>query len=161
MPLLHDLSIHPSDRKFAILLPLVPGHTTSPVVSLNSMHAAVNDSFIKCTQGYGILEKQWHVVALHLNKLWCCGHGMACREEKRLGTSLDCCGDDKQVGSFEKGKLGILNFQFKAWVEMRWLVMTSKEFVISFLLGCNDWVWGTYSARVTPLSLIVSRDRKS
>ena len=51
MPLLHDLSIHPSDRKFAILLPLVPGHTTSPVVSLNSMHAAVNDSFIKCTQG--------------------------------------------------------------------------------------------------------------
>ena len=81
-------------------------------------------------------------------------------EEKRLRKSLDYCGNNKWVGNFEKEKPGVLNFQIKAWVEVRWPVMACKEFVISLLLGYNDYRRGAYSARVTPLSLIVSRHIK-
>lgn len=63
MPLLHDFSIHPSGRKVVILLSLVPGHSTYPVGSLNSVHTAVNGPFIKYTEGNGTLENNsmlWH-----------------------------------------------------------------------------------------------------
>ena len=63
MPLLHDLSTQPSDKKAGILLSLVPGHSTTPGGSLNSVHTAVNGSFIKYTQGNGTVGNNstpWH-----------------------------------------------------------------------------------------------------
>lgn len=90
-------------------------------------------------------------MASGLLKLWCLGHGMEYSEEKRLGKSLDCCGTDKWVGIFEKEKLDVLNFQLKAWVEMRWPPRS--------LVSLCCWAAMTED-RVIPLSLIVSRHRK-
>lgn len=58
-------------------------------------------------------------MASGLLKLWCLGHGTEYSEEKNLGKSLDCCGNDRWVGSSEKEKLRVLNSQLKARVEVR------------------------------------------
>lgn len=50
-------------KKALILLSLIPGHSISPVGSLNSVHTAVNGSFITYTEGNGTLGKKftpWH-----------------------------------------------------------------------------------------------------